>query len=200
MPIFEVQITTFKSKPSEDEIKASYTIQNFSETLKKYDGIIRYILFIFGSSRIKFELFFFSTSAWHGLKLEDPAQYNIFVIWDSVESQLAAASQNYSSLSTTLSAVESSLQRLIFDISQSPDPAFAAPVTDVTLMTLQKDQAVDPQVNVAKFAALPTGAQGVYWGQSKEIQELSITLIGWNSIKVESSLFFFFTCSSYSHS
>ena len=98
------------------------------------------------------------------------------MIWDSAKSQLAAASQNYSSLSTTLPAVESSLQRLLFDISQSPETAFAAPVTDVTLMTLKKDQAVDPQVNVAKFAALPTGAQGVYWGQSKKIQELVGTL------------------------
>ena len=63
--------------------------------------------------------------------------------------------------STTLPAIESSLQRMLFDIIQSPETAFAAPVTDVTLMTLKKGQAVDPQVNVAKSAALPTGAQGV---------------------------------------
>ena len=86
------------------------------------------------------------------------------MIWDSVEYQIAAASQNYSSLSTTLPAVESSLQRLLFDNSQSPETAFAAPVTEVTLMTLKKAQAVDPQVNVANFAALPTGAQGVCIG------------------------------------
>ena len=53
---------------------------------------------------------------------------------------------------------------MLFDISQSPETAFAAPVTDVTLMTLKKGQAVDPQVNVANFVALPTGAQGVCIG------------------------------------
>ncbi|KAF8958856.1 hypothetical protein BDZ97DRAFT_1761810 [Flammula alnicola] len=161
MPILDV----IAFKPSE-EPKTSSALQSFLETLKKYDGII---------------------SAWHGVPVEDPTQYHVIVFWDTLAHITAASKDSYyPSLPANFPVADSSLQRKLFDINQYPETALAAPITDITYMFLKKDKTFekDLQPILIKFNELKeSGSQGAYWGQSTEVEGVSIILIGWNSVQ-----------------
>ena len=143
------------------------------------------------SCNLNFPLF--GTSAWHGVQVEDPEQYHIAVLWDSL-SRLTEVSQSScypSQLPTTLPFAGSSLQRKLFDINQYPETALMAPITDMTYMFMKENKTFEKDLGpiLERFAEMrETGAQGAYWGQSTEVEGMSIILIGWNSVQV--NLFF----------
>jgi len=170
MPILDV----IAFEQSED-IKTS-TLQNFLETLKKYDGIIRY----FSREKcllcnLSFSLF--GTSAWHVFRLTEVSQSSCYP----------------SQLPTTLPFAESSLQRNLFDINQYTGTALMTPITDLTCMFLKGK----PDVREWSTTHLRT----VFWSAGNggtgsvlrsKFEGMSIILIGYDSIL--SSLLVSFTC------
>ena len=151
------------------------------------------------SCNVVFSLF--ATSAWHGVQVEDPEQYHIAVIWDSLL-RFTEASQNScypSQLPATLPVAESSMQRTLFNINQYPGTALMAPITDMTCMFLKEHQTFEKDLRpiLEQLTEMQeTGAQGVYWGQSTEVEGMTIILIGWNSVQVNYFSFHLFCSSS----